>query len=152
MPPPAEEPEDPVNDLFSVSLAILLLACLTAGIVMMADLSEEPAEPETTLYEGRPVPEWLDDLREQSPYTRQEADDALKRIGPENRATAPEFTEALADDNSNVRRVAARSLGQIGPDAKDAIPALDRAMVGSRNGSELKEIITAEQRIRNPSP
>jgi hypothetical protein len=141
-----------VNDLFAVSLAILLLACLAAGIVLIGDLADDPPEPEPTLFQGRAVPSWLDDLKEESPFTRREADDALKGIGPENRATVPDFSDALTDDNTTVRRVAARSLGQIGPDAKDALPALDKAMVGSKSGGELREIITAEQRIRNPQP
>jgi hypothetical protein len=142
-----------MKDFFSVSIAVLVLACLAAGIVMLTGLQEEPAvEPESALYEGRPIPDWLDDLREESPYTRHEADDALQGIGPENRAAVPEFRQALTDDNSTVRRVSARSLGLIGPDAKDAIPALDKAIVASKNGGELQAILTAEQRILNPQP
>jgi len=76
--------------------------------------------------EGRPVGEWVRDLREGDPTRQEEAQRVLARLGPDDRRAVPALSKAARDDNAAVRLAAVDALGRIGhPDAR---PALVKAM------------------------
>jgi hypothetical protein len=138
--------EDIMNDFFTWCVIIAVIAVLTAGIVLIGGILEGPAPVGQTTFRGRPLRAWLEDAASMDTTTRQDAFDALDRMGPENREAVPELVQALQSGNSLVRAAAARALGRIGPAAREAIPALEEA---AQNGerADLREIIDARGRI-----
>jgi hypothetical protein len=77
------------------------------------------------VYQGKPVGEWLKLLGSEEEAARQEAVEALRRMGP---AVVPDLVRALRDEAWQVRNQAAVALGAIGPEAKDAVPALGEVL------------------------
>ena len=63
-------------------------------------------------------------LTDAKEFIRQQAAEALGRIGPAARKAVPALTQALADPVKYVRWQAAVALGHIGPAAAKAVPAL----------------------------
>jgi hypothetical protein len=135
-----------MNDAFPWCVALLVIACLTAGMVFFGGLAQKPEPTAPAVYRGRPVHAWLEDAGSSDRTTREDAFEALGEMGPANRDAVPELIQGLQANSSLVQAAAARSLGRIGPDAKAAIPALEEA---ERDADvvALREIIEARKRI-----
>lgn len=103
-------------------LLVLGLVCLLSGCV-----KQEPAETEEYLLEGRPLSEWLHDVKDPDESVRLSAYESLKAMGPEAKEAVPGHIKALRDEDSKVRWVAADCLGRMGLSAKDAADPLSRA-------------------------
>src|SRR5262245_56751688 len=78
------------------------------------------------LSEGKPLRDWLKSLGSGEEAARQEAVQALRRLGP---TAVPELIGALKDEEWQARTGAAVALGLIGPEAKAAVPALIEALL-----------------------
>ena len=74
------------------------------------------------------IPALIEAMGDENGDVREEAADALGRIGPDARAAVPALTKALSDEHEGVRYYAALALAAIGPDAGAAVPALIRAL------------------------
>jgi len=74
------------------------------------------------------IPTLIEAMGDENGDVREEAADALGRIGPDARAAVPALTKALSDEHEGVRYYAALALAAIGPDAGAAVPALIRAL------------------------
>jgi hypothetical protein len=139
-----------MNDAFPWCIALLLLACLTAGIVFFSGYGQQADAPGSVLYRGRPVRAWLEDAGSTDPTLRTDAFQALSEMGPANRDAVPELIQGLQANNFLVQAAAARALGRIGPNAKAAIPALEEA-ARDANLAVLREIVEARKRIEHPA-
>ncbi len=135
-----------MKDTLAWCIAAAFFAFVTATLIFVWINLDADAPAKTAMHRGRPVRDWLDDLRTLDPATRQEALEALGSMEEANRDAIPELIRALEDDNHLVRAGAARALGRIGPAARDSIPALEAASMESRR-VDLREIIEARGRI-----
>ncbi|MFQ5795664.1 MAG: HEAT repeat domain-containing protein [Candidatus Bipolaricaulia bacterium] len=71
------------------------------------------------------VPTLIKVLQDKDVDVRQEAAEALGKIGPDARDAVPALVEALRDEDWSVRQFSAWALRKIGP---DAVPALIEAL------------------------
>ncbi len=73
---------------------------------------------------GKTVREWLEQLQQPDPGTRQFAVRALGHVGKADPAAIPAVAAAVSDPDPGVRDQAVLSLLRLGRDAKEALPAL----------------------------
>lgn len=125
--------------LIGMTFLLTVLICLTPALGERRD--------QEAVVEGRPVSAWAGLLKSPDPEQRQEAAAALGKGGPDAKAAVGELIAALKDEDRAVRLQAARSLGQIGPEAKAAVPELRQAIVRTRDGASLREILSAVRKI-----
>jgi HEAT repeat protein len=107
-----------MNRRLSTIITALTLAG-TAPLVAQA----QAKEPES---DGRPLSEWVADLKALSPQTRNAAAYEIAGLGPAAAAAVPALIEALADSQPAVRFPVTVALREIGPAAKAAVPALKK--------------------------
>jgi len=100
--------------------AVLLLTNAAWG-----QASAKAAEPVT---HGRPLSEWIADLQEPAPQTRNAAAYEIAGLGPAAVAAVPALIEALDDPSAVVRFPVTVALGEIGPAAVAAVPRLRQMM------------------------
>jgi HEAT repeat protein len=77
---------------------------------------------------GRPLSEWIADLKGLSPQTRNAAAYEIAGMGPAAAAAVPALIEALDDPIPAVRFPVTVALMEIGPAAKAAVPRLQTMM------------------------
>ena len=106
----------------TVGIVRLLRVAATLGFGVIA-LACGEAEPEL---KDRPAQAWISQLGDSSAVRRQEAADALGRLGPKAAAAIPDLVRALADTNPFVRGASVRAIGLISPEG--ATEALRRAL------------------------
>ncbi|MGH7510574.1 MAG: HEAT repeat domain-containing protein [Gemmatimonadales bacterium] len=125
-------------------LGVLLLA-LTASAPAQAapDTSKEPVSG------GRPLSEWIADLKGMSPQTRNAAAYEIAGLGPAAAAAVPALIAALDDPIAAVRFPVTIALMEIGPAAKAAVPRL-RQMVEEEINEEIAA--AARRALRRISP
>ncbi|MFQ5811723.1 MAG: HEAT repeat domain-containing protein [Anaerolineae bacterium] len=78
--------------------------------------------------QAQEIDELIETLKDQDPFMRIGATEALGRIGPAARDAVPALIEALQDANRRVRAAAADALAMIGPVTLDVVPALIEAL------------------------
>jgi HEAT repeat protein len=105
--------------------AVLLLTNAAWG-----QSSAKAVEPVT---DGRPLSEWVADLREPAPQTRNAAAYEISGLGPAAAAAVPALIEALDDPSAVVRFPVTVALGEIGPAAAAAVPRLRQMMAEEIN-------------------
>ena len=153
----------------AATTAVLLALTLQAGPCATAD-DKAPA------YKGKPLSGWVEQLTDRSATARQEAAEALGKMGaPAKSAIAPliaaladsdevvrdaagaaltafgkeavePLTDALKHKEPTVRRGAADALGEVGPPAKAAVPALRDALL-DQDADVRKAVAEALKRI-----
>jgi HEAT repeat protein len=115
-------------------IGTLGLATLTAVTVASAQTSAvKVKEPVSS---GRPLSEWIADLKGLSPQTRNAAAYEIAGMGPAAVAAVPALIEMLDDPVAAVRFPATVALMEIGPGAKAAVPRL-RTMVDEEINDEI---------------
>jgi HEAT repeat protein len=115
-------------------IGMLGLATLTAVTVASAQTSAgKVQEPVSS---GRPLSEWIADLKGLSPQTRNAAAYEIAGMGPAAVAAVPALIEMLDDPVAAVRFPATVALMEIGPGAKAAVPRL-RTMVDEEINDEI---------------
>lgn len=80
-----------------------------------------PLSAQETMYRGRPLDAWRQDLQTGPPMVRERAVVALYEFGE---PAVPLLIDAIGDQDFNTRTMAIFCLGRLGPRAKDAVPAL----------------------------
>ncbi len=107
-----------------------ILASLGAMIFMLS--SSAPAQTAARSGEpvsgGRPLSQWIADLKGLSPQTRNAAAYEIAGLGPAAAAAVPALIEALDDPIPAVRFPVTVALMEIGPAAKAAVPRLQTMM------------------------
>jgi len=123
--------------------ALALALVLTAG---SASAQTAAKEPET---HGRPLSEWIADLKAAAPVIRNAAAYEIAGLGPAAAAAVPALIEALDDPVAVVRFPVTVALAEIGPGAAAAVPRLKQMMEEDLND----EVAAAARRaIRHIQP
>ena len=105
------------------ALAVTLM--VTAGSVSAQSSPGGGEEPQAR---GRPLSEWIADLKAQAPVVRNGAAYEIAGMGPAAAAAVPALIEALGDPMPAVRFPITVALGEIGPAAAAAVPRLKQMM------------------------
>jgi HEAT repeat protein len=87
-----------------------------------------PARVREPMSSGRPLSDWIADLKAPAPQTRNAAAYEIAGMGPEAAAAVPALIEALDDPVAAVRYPVTVALLEIGPAAKAAVPRLQQMM------------------------
>jgi HEAT repeat protein len=105
--------------------AVALALVVSAGSVWAQNGA--PAVNDT-VSRGRPLSEWIADLRAAAPVIRNAAAYEIASMGPAAAAAVPALIEALDDPLAVVRFPVTVALGEIGPGAVAAVPRLKQMM------------------------
>jgi HEAT repeat protein len=125
--------------------ALTLIIALTAG----GASAQNSAGGQEPVARGRPLSEWIADLKAAAPATRNAAAYEIAGLGPAAKPAVPALIEALDDPDASVRFPVTVALGEIGPDAVAAVPRLKQMMFEEIND----EIAAAARRaIRHIQP
>ena len=126
------------------TLGMMFLA-LTATVAAQAT-GTKAKEPVSA---GRPLSEWIADLKGLAPQTRNAAAYEIAGMGPAAAAAVPALIEALDDPMAAVRFPVTIALMEIGPAAKAAVPRL-QAMVNEEINDEIAA--SARRALRHIEP
>jgi HEAT repeats len=125
--------------------AFTLILALSTGSAFAQNASGG-AEP---VSRGRPLSEWVADLKAAAPSVRNAAAYEIASLGPAAKPAVPALIAALDDPEPTVRFPVTVALGEIGPDAAAAVPRLKQMMFEEIND----EIAAAARRaIRHIQP
>jgi HEAT repeat protein len=128
--------------LATVALAIVV----SAGSASAQDGAPAGKEP---VSRGRPLSEWIADLKAAAPVIRNAAAYEIASMGPAAAPAVPALIEALDDPVAVVRFPVTVALSEIGPGAAAAVPRLKQMMEEDLND----EIAAAARRaIRHIQP
>jgi HEAT repeats len=115
-----------------------LAACLMSAT---ATAQARPAHSKEPVSGGRPLSQWVADLKAPAPQTRNAAAYEIAGMGPEAAAAVPALIEALDDPAPSVRFPVTVALMEIGTAAKAAVPRLQQMV-----DEELNDEIAASAR------
>ncbi len=118
----------------TISAAVLLGSSSLSG-------QAKPAHSKEPVSSGRPLSQWIADLKGQAPQTRNAAAYEIAGMGPEAAAAVPALIQALDDPAPSVRFPVTVALMEIGPAAKAAVPRLQQMV-----DEELNDEIAASAR------
>jgi HEAT repeat protein len=107
------------------SLGALVAAAALSTSTLAAQGAAPAKEPTSS---GRPLSEWIAELKAPAPQTRNAAAYEIAGMGPAAAAAVPALIEALDDELPTVRFPATVALGEIGPGAAAAVPRLLQMM------------------------
>jgi HEAT repeat protein len=133
--------------MFKRALAAAVVALVvTAGSATAQNGAQTAQEP---VARGRPLTEWVADLKADAPLVRNAAAYEIAGMGPAAAAAVPALIAALDDPVAVVRFPVTVALGEIGPGAAAAVPRLKQMME-----EELNDEIAASARraIRRIQP
>lgn len=105
--------------------AVVLALVVTAGSASAQTAAPAAKEPEAR---GRPLSEWIVELKAAAPVIRNAAAYEIAGMGPAAAAAVPALIEALDDPVAVVRFPVTVALGEIGPGAAAAVPRLKQMM------------------------
>lgn len=126
--------------------AFALALVVTAGSASAQTATPAAKEPQSR---GRPLSEWIADLKAAAPVIRNAAAYEIASLGPAGAPAVPALIEALDDPVAVVRFPVTVALGEIGPGAEAAVPRLKQMMEEELND----EIAAAARRaIRHIQP
>jgi HEAT repeat protein len=111
--------------LFRSLGALMVAAGLYTTSLAAQGASAAKAEPTS---KGRPLSEWIADLKAPAPQTRNAAAYEIAGMGPDAAPAVPALIEALDDEAATVRFPVTVALGEIGPAAEAAVPRLLQLM------------------------
>jgi HEAT repeat protein len=129
------------------ALGVLALTlALTAGHASAQNGAPAAKEP---VSRGRPLSEWITELKAAAPAVRNAAAYEIASMGPAAAPAVPALIEALDDPVAVVRFPVTVALGEIGPAAAAAVPRLKQMME-----EELSDEVAAAARraIRHIQP
>lgn len=107
-----------------------ILGPLAAAVLLLAPRAwaQGAAGGKEPVSDGRPLSEWVAELKGAAPQTRNAAAYEISGMGPAAAAAVPALIEALDDPEATVRFPVTVALGEIGPAAKAAVPKLKKMM------------------------
>jgi HEAT repeat protein len=107
------------------ALGSAALALTLATGALSAQAAADAKEP---VADGRPLSEWVADLKAPAPQTRNAAAYEISGMGPAAAPAVPALIEALDDPEASVKFPVLVALREIGPAAKAAVPKLKKMM------------------------
>lgn len=105
---------------------ILGTLAVTLALAGTASGQSKPAKSNEPVSSGRPLSEWVEELKAMAPQTRNAAAYEIAGMGPAAVAAVPALIAALDDPSAAVRYPVIIALMEIGPVAKAAIPRLQQ--------------------------
>jgi hypothetical protein len=126
------------------SLGVIVLLLTTA-----AHSQATTPKPQEPVSDGRPLSEWIADLKGLAPQTRNAAAYEIASMGPAAAAAVPALIVALDDPIAAVRFPVTVALLEIGPAAKAAVPRL-QTMVDEEINDEIAA--SARRALRRIDP
>lgn len=105
--------------------ALALALVVNAGSASAQNGAPATQEP---VSRGRPLSEWIADLKAAAPVIRNAAAYEIASLGPAAAPAVPALIEALDDPVAVVRFPVTVALGEIGPAAAAAVPRLKQMM------------------------
>lgn len=120
---------------------LVTLGVITSILGSGASAQAAPAHSKEPVSSGRPLSQWVADLKAPAPQTRNAAAYEIAGMGPAAAAAVPALIEALDDPVASVRFPVTVALMEIGPAAKAAVPRLQQMM-----DEELNDEIAASAR------
>jgi HEAT repeat protein len=136
--------EGRVIQRISSALAMLLAVLTTSAICQT-----KPVQANEPVSSGRPLSQWIADLKGLAPQTRNAAAYEIAGMGPAAAAAVPALIEALDDPVPAVRFPVTIALMEIGPAAKAAVPRLT-TMVDEEINDEIAA--SARRALRHIDP
>jgi HEAT repeat protein len=115
-------PEDLMLARALGALSLLFVLATGGAFAQSAAGGKEPVS------KGRPLSEWVADLKGAAPATRNAAAYEIASMGPAAAAAVPALIEALDDPDPAVRFPVTVALGELGAAAKAAVPRLQQMM------------------------
>ena len=109
----------------------------------------KPVKSREPVSNGRPLTQWVADLKAPSPQTRNAAAYEIAGLGPAAAAAVPALIVALDDPAASVRFPVTVALLEIGPAAKAAVPRLQQ-MVDEEINDEIAA--SARRALRRIEP
>jgi HEAT repeat protein len=109
------------------ALSLLFVLATGSAFAQSAAGGKEPVSKEP-VSKGRPLSEWVADLKGAAPATRNAAAYEIASMGPAAAAAVPALIEALDDPDPAVRFPVTVALGELGAAAKAAVPRLQQMM------------------------
>ena len=94
------------------------LVVLFAGALLVAFGCNGNQSGDEVLYRGKPMRQWIVELKTGTEDTRRTAEANLQLVGPEDIDIVPGLVDRLRDPDPFVRRTASDLLGNIGPGAR----------------------------------
>jgi HEAT repeat protein len=132
-----------LNRVLGALAVMLALVTANASAQNSAPGGNEP------MARGRPLSEWITELKAAAPVVRNAAAYEIAGMGPAAAPAVPALIEALDDPMPAVRFPVTVALGEIGPGAAAAVPRLKQMMEEDLND----EIAAAARRaIRRIQP
>lgn len=132
-------------------MMIRTLGAAAAALAVLAGSAEAQGAgtngPEPTA-RGRPLSEWIAELKAPAPSTRNAAAYEIAGLGPAAVAAVPALIEALDDPVPAVRFPVTVALGEIGPAAEAAVPKLLQVMEEDFNDEVAAAARRAVRRIK----
>ncbi len=129
------------------------LGPLTAAVLLLTSTAAAQGEatPEP-VSDGRTLTQWIADLKEPAPQTRNAAAYEISGMGAAAARAVPALIAALEDPEVTVRFPVTVALGEIGPAAKDAVPKLKQMMEEEINDEVAASAKRALRRIESTAP
>jgi HEAT repeat protein len=106
-------------------LVVIFGAAIVLGISSLS-AQAKPAHSKEPASAGRPLSQWIADLKAPAPQTRNAAAYEIAGMGADAAAAVPALIEALEDPVPSVRFPVTVALMEIGPAAKAAVPRLQQ--------------------------
>jgi HEAT repeat protein len=127
-----------------------LAAAALALVVSAGSASAQTGAPAANepVARGRPLSEWIAELKAAAPVTRNAAAYEIAGMGPAAAAAVPALIEALDDPVAVVRFPVTVALGEIGPGAVAAVPRLKQMMEEDLNDEVAAAARRAIRRIQ----
>ena len=121
------------------------VAVVIGAVILLGSSSltaqAKPAHSKEPVSAGRPLSQWIADLKAAAPQTRNAAAYEIAGMGPQAAAAVPALIQALDDPAPSVRFPVTVALMEIGPAAKAAVPRLQQMV-----DEELNDEIAASAR------
>lgn len=104
------------------------IAAVAVAVLVVAPAARAQGAAKDPVTDGRPLSEWIADLKAVAPQTRNAAAYEISGLGPEAAPAVPALILALDDPSPSVRFPVTVALGEIGSAAADAVPRLKKMM------------------------
>lgn len=119
-------------------------------LVGSAAAQSKPVKSREPVSSGRPLSEWIEDLKAPAPQTRNAAAYEIAGMGPAAAAAVPALIATLDDPIAAVRFPAIIALTELGPVAKAAVPRLQQMEEEEINDEIAAAARRALRRIQAP--
>ncbi|MGH7499083.1 MAG: HEAT repeat domain-containing protein [Gemmatimonadales bacterium] len=124
------------------------IGAVAAAVIAVAPALSAQGAAKDPMADGRPLSEWIADLKADAPQTRNAAAYEISGFGPAGAPAVPALIQALDDPSPTVRFPVTVALGEIGPAAVEAVPRLKKMMDEEINDEIAASAKRAIRRIR----